>query len=321
MDSNERKKITVIHKYIEESFSEGDWYTLGQITGRLDYIQNHPRLLKAMSFGDEDYDYCVAEVINRICEDSPEYIEVIIDHFDIDIWYEQKDPRRYKKIFGKSLIIAPDFWEKGYLKAFVSHLAQNKQRVYSLKNRLNSWGISSFVAHADIEPSREWMVEIEKALSTMDVLIAVVEPGFKESNWTDQEVGFALGRNVGVIPLRVGLDPYGFMGKYQGIQIKNKVPEAVAEEIVKVLLKRPTYRDKLIFSLSKSIQAVSTSKKIEKIYQIDSWKIITDEQMKTVLENAAISANEKTELNDIIERCGAFVITKENNVFDSDVPF
>ena len=66
MDSNKRKKITVIHKYIEESFSEGDWYTLGQITGRLDYIQNHPRLLKSMIFVDEGYDYCVAEVINRI---------------------------------------------------------------------------------------------------------------------------------------------------------------------------------------------------------------------------------------------------------------
>jgi len=49
MDSNDRKKITVIYKYIEESFSEGDWYTLGQITGRLEYIQKHHRLLSARS--------------------------------------------------------------------------------------------------------------------------------------------------------------------------------------------------------------------------------------------------------------------------------
>ena len=100
MHTNQRKKISVIHKYTEENFSEGDWYTLGQITGRLELIQDHPRLLRSMGFGDEDYDYCVAEIINQICEEDPELIETIIDHFDIDLWYEQKDKRKFKKILA-----------------------------------------------------------------------------------------------------------------------------------------------------------------------------------------------------------------------------
>ena len=96
----ERKKITIIHKYAVESFTEGDWYTLGQLTGKLSDIQDHPRLFRSLSFGDDDYDFCVAEVINNVCEENSEYIDLIIDHFDIDIWYEQKDPKRYKKIFN-----------------------------------------------------------------------------------------------------------------------------------------------------------------------------------------------------------------------------
>ena len=109
MDANQQKKITVIYKYAVENFSEGDWYSLGQLTGSLDSIQNHGRLLRSMSFGDDDYDYCVSGVINNICIENPEYIDNIIDHFDIDIWFEQKDIRKYKKIFTNELVANPDF--------------------------------------------------------------------------------------------------------------------------------------------------------------------------------------------------------------------
>lgn len=321
MDSVDRKKIAVIYQYASENFSEGDWYTLGQSTGSLEMIQNHPRLFRSMSFGDDDYDYHVAEVINKICEEKPENIEIIIDLYDIDIWYEQKDLKKYKKIFTKSLLIAPDFWEQGYVKAFVSHLASNKQRISDLKKRLEAWGISSFVAHTDIEPSREWMQEVEKALATMDILIAVVEPGFKESNWTDQEVGYALGRNVDIIPLRAGLDPYGFMGKYQGIQIKNKTPEVVSQEIVNVLLKKPNYRDRLLISMGKSFRAMSSNDKIEKINQIDAWNIVKNDQLKNLLENVALSEYEKTQLTSIISKCGAFTKADIDISSESDIPF
>jgi len=321
IDSTQRKKVTVIHKYVLESFSEGDWYTLGQLTGSLDLIQNHPRLLRSMSFGDEDYNYCVSEVINKICEENPEHIETIIDQYDIDIWYEQKEPKRYRKIFGKTITITSDFWEKGYLRAFVSHLAKNQKQVTSLKARLEMWGISSFVAHKDIEPSREWMQETEKAMATMDILIAVVEPGFKESDWTDQEVGYALGKNIDIIPLRVGFDPYGFMGKYQGIQAKDKLPETVAQEIAKVLLRKPNLRDKLLSGISKSIRVLSPKIKIEKVKLIDSWSSISDEQMKNLLENIALSPSDKRELSQIIEKCGAFNVIEEDSILDSDLPF
>jgi hypothetical protein len=49
MDAITRKKVTVISKYAVEAFSEGDWFTLGQLTGRLDAVTKHPRLLRSMS--------------------------------------------------------------------------------------------------------------------------------------------------------------------------------------------------------------------------------------------------------------------------------
>ncbi len=321
MESTKRKKVAVIYKYVAENFSEGDWYTLGQSTGNLDLIQNHSRLLRSLHFGDEDYDFHTSEIINSICVANEEHIDSIIDLFDIDIWYEQKDIKKYKKIFSDTLVDIPDFWGQGYVKAFISHLATNKSRVSSLKNSLETWGISSFVAHTDIEPSREWMQEIEKALASMDILIAVVEPGFKESNWTDQEIGYALGRRVDIIPLRVGLDPYGFMGKYQGIQVKNKLPEKVAQEIVCVLLKKPNYRDKLITSISKSRRVMNSNNKLEKIKLIDTWNIITNEQLKNLLENVALTEFEKTQLNSQIVKSGAFAVADLSDFVEDDIPF
>ena len=77
--------------------------------------------------------------------------------------------------------------------------------------------MDGFVAHEDIEPTQQWHQEIENALRSMHVLVAVITEGFVSSKWTDQEVGFALGRGVLVIPVRYGADPYGLVGKYQGV--------------------------------------------------------------------------------------------------------
>ena len=95
MNSLERKKVTVITKYVLDSFSESDWYSLGQITGKLNVINDHPRLIRSMNFGDDDYEYCVAEVLDAIFGAESNLINDAIDHFDIDLWYQQKEPEKY----------------------------------------------------------------------------------------------------------------------------------------------------------------------------------------------------------------------------------
>ena len=46
-------------------------------------------------------------------------------------------------------------------------------------------------------------------------MCALLTEGFHESNWTDQEVGFALARGILVIPVKYESAPYGFMGRIQ----------------------------------------------------------------------------------------------------------
>ena len=134
---------------------------------------------------------------------------------------------------------------------FLSHLAADKLFVGELKTKLASLGVVSFVAHADIEPTKEWQAEIESALADMDGLVALLAPGFKDSNWCDQEVGFALAKGVPIVSVRLGLDPYGFIGKYQAIQGAGKSPNEIAGNLHEVFISSKSLGPKITSSKCK----------------------------------------------------------------------
>jgi hypothetical protein len=80
----------------------------------------------------------------------------------------------------------------------------------------------------------------------MDAMVAILTPDFPVSRWTDQEVGWALGAGVYVLPIRRGLDPYGFIAEVQGIQGMNKTVSAVADEVFMALLKQQLTRHRML---------------------------------------------------------------------------
>ncbi|HEX8877763.1 MAG TPA: toll/interleukin-1 receptor domain-containing protein [Phycisphaerales bacterium] len=108
-------------------------------------------------------------------------------------------------------------WGPAAIRLFLSHKATHRVETSRLKSSLERCGVAAFVAHEDIEPTLEWQREIENALFSMDALVALLTPDFHDSSWTDQEVGVAIGRGVPVLPIRLGKDPYGLMGKSQGV--------------------------------------------------------------------------------------------------------
>lgn len=105
----------------------------------------------------------------------------------------------------------------------------------------------------DIEPAKEWQVEIESALASMDGLIALLAPNFKESNWCDQEIGVAIGRKLPIVSVRLGLDPYGFIGKYQAVQGTGKDHRTLAKELYDIFMLNPTIGPKITSTLVKML--------------------------------------------------------------------
>lgn len=127
--------------------------------------------------------------------------------------------------------IDPPFWRKRMFRVFITHLSSEKVLAAQLQEALLTYGISGFVAHNDIEPTLEWQTQIETALATADSLVALLHPDFHASKWTDQEIGFAMGRGLPVFAVRFGQDPYGFIGRFQGFVGGGKTLEALASEL------------------------------------------------------------------------------------------
>jgi hypothetical protein len=132
--------------------------------------------------------------------------------------------------------IEPSFWHPGRFRVFISHLSNNKTFAAELQKEFENLNITAFVAHNDIVPTREWEDEILLALSTCDAMVAVLDPQFHESSWTDQEVGFALGKGILVITVQKGLTPYGFMARFQAVNGANGETKDIAEEIMRQFL-------------------------------------------------------------------------------------
>jgi len=67
----------------------------------------------------------------------------------------------------------------------------------------------------------------------MDAFVAIHTKGFKESFWTQQEAGFAVGRGTKIISFSYDEDPVGFSGKHQALRRQNAAE--IASEIMRLL--------------------------------------------------------------------------------------
>ena len=128
---------------------------------------------------------------------------------------------------------------------FISHITKDKDKATRLKECLEPYAMSGFVAHEDIHPTLEWQLEVERALYVMDAFIAIHTKGFSASFWTQQEIGFAVGRGVKIISFKMGEDPTGFISKRQALPHRRRLAEEIAKEIDGLLTADPLTAAKL----------------------------------------------------------------------------
>jgi hypothetical protein len=175
-------------------------------------------------------------------------------------------------------------WTPDYFRLFLSHVATYKVPAQQLKDALNLYNVSCFVAHTDIKPTRAWQDEIEEALGTMDALAALLTTDFHQSNWTDQEIGFAMGRGILVIPLRYDYDPYGFIGKYQGYAIRGKKVDKVTQDIVSILATHQSTSLRMAQALVRRLEEANNWESSKRTITLLEECVQFDEDLLTRLE-------------------------------------
>jgi hypothetical protein len=251
----------------------------------------------------------------------PDVVLRLADELDI--------PHTYAITTTKDTVQAT-FWEPHHFRLFLCHLASFKKTTAALQRALHRFGISAFVAHVDIEPTREWQDEIEASLFSMDALAAILMPGFKESDWTDQEIGVAVGRGVLVIPIIRGLTPYGFIGKYQGLQATGKTVLEVAEEVFGILVASPKTRGQILTCLVdttlKAAEPDDAIKKLRKLEAVSNLPTAYLERLRDGIMASAVFAKGAAleELNRLLVKKGLPTIAPQEESGpspDDEVPF
>jgi hypothetical protein len=225
-----RERIGLV-KQISQKLGEEEW-------GIIDLSLSQLNLPTTDSWSGNKDQYIV-----QMLRDAPEF--ALTELADLVGLSAQLDPEP----------IHPKFWIGSDFRIFISHLATQRAYAGQLQDAFSAYGISSFVAHKDIEPALEWQNEIELALRSCDALVALMHPGFHASNWTDQEIGFVMGRSKPTFAVILGEAPYGFIGRFQAFNGSNKPVASVALEIFTALLNNKETSASIAFCLAKSLES------------------------------------------------------------------
>lgn len=112
MDTALGKHIIALKRRIEGNLNVGHWEELGLLTGWSKFISGHSRLLRSLSFGDEDYGGNVLSVLRTIAEHEPEQLEVIEsfldDNFPDHATFVSAKPSERKITFAPSVFQIPE---------------------------------------------------------------------------------------------------------------------------------------------------------------------------------------------------------------------
>lgn len=115
------------------------------------------------------------------------------------------------------------------LKIFISYVSFDKGVAGNMKEELSKYGVDVFVAHDDLDPGVDWNPEIIENIKNADIFIPILSEKYRESMWTDQEIGVAIGNEKYIIPISLdGTLPHGFISKYQAYKNFKYLQESIS---------------------------------------------------------------------------------------------
>ncbi|MBD1898863.1 abortive infection family protein [Trichocoleus sp. DQ-A3] len=92
--------VLSIKRCIESKFLESDWTELAYLTNGKDIIYKHQRLLRSLSFGDQDYGDCIFDVIEKLLARDPGNLQIIIDFIGLQEWLKENHPQDFEELYG-----------------------------------------------------------------------------------------------------------------------------------------------------------------------------------------------------------------------------
>ena len=111
-NANSGKVILALKQCIVDTFDKSRWLELGYLTNSEPLISQHPRLLRSLYWGDEDYEGNVLSMIPQIINDDPERLRIVEDYVGLEEWLKKADPGLHAELYDTGEDIALDAVEE-----------------------------------------------------------------------------------------------------------------------------------------------------------------------------------------------------------------
>lgn len=262
-------------------------------------------------------------------------------NFDI---FDESDPlfQGAVPVFGRPQT-NPDtlpIWKTGYVRLFISHRDKFKGEARSLADALDGYGVSAFVAHDTIEPMTSWQHEIIKGLETMEIMLTFLTDDFHDSTWTNQEVGYALGKGIPIISLKLEeKNPAGFIDSIQALKGSLENPTTSTSKIYDLIANKLGQKDRLQQTLIAAFlnSPDFSEAKVRFDRMVGVVKSLSEGELTRIIEgfnandqlhNAGHLTSKNERLRKFLERCTGKEFTIEGrdiaaakSSLDDDIPF
>ena len=98
---NKGQKILVFARAVQSTFSSSEWTEIGYLTETDDWIDRHPRLLRSLQWGDEDYKGHVLDAVRHILEKNAENLAKLVEYEPIAEWLKNNDRGGYEELLSE----------------------------------------------------------------------------------------------------------------------------------------------------------------------------------------------------------------------------
>ncbi|AJJ10633.1 hypothetical protein CH64_119 [Yersinia rohdei] len=100
-------ELLKLQKLILANFNTSNWQELAALTNYLDEVDNHPRLLRSLSFGDDDYNGLALTFLKKFIGLNDENLDVV-KHYIFSECESSGEDISSNKSTGRKVVFSPD---------------------------------------------------------------------------------------------------------------------------------------------------------------------------------------------------------------------
>ena len=174
------------------------------------------------------------------------------------------------------------------MQVFLSHRENEEGKKYALalREELAILGVDTIIASHLIHPGADWAQKLLEHLEASSALLCIASRGYTDSAWCQQEIGWAIGRNIPALWIRYDSAEHstGFLKSKQELVPSEPLDEAeIARAIGAWLAAEDKTREETRATLLRALTFSNTYQQTQDIAHVlatlDSW---TDDEWKQI---------------------------------------